>query len=161
AYERAKGLAARSQGKVFKATLTPHWFDNGTRFWYRNDLKGGTKEFILVDAEKGMRGSAFDHQKLADALSKAADKAFAADKLPFESIELVDGVKSVRFKTAGATWDCNLTSYECVKSAKEMEDEEPTTVVEPESSEVSEANPWDGELDDAAPDAAVQQKKKG
>src|ERR1043166_3249983 len=90
AYGRAKGLLAQTKGKVFKATITPHWFDNNTRFWYRNDLKGGTKEFILVDATQGTRERAFDHQRLAEALTKAAGKNYQGDKLPFDSIEFVE-----------------------------------------------------------------------
>ena len=29
-----------------KAQITPHWFAEDTKFWYRNDLKGGAREFI-------------------------------------------------------------------------------------------------------------------
>src|SRR5580700_1981696 len=50
---------------VFKMRIAPHWFDQDNRFWYRNDLPGGAREFILVDAERGTRAPAFDHQKLA------------------------------------------------------------------------------------------------
>src|SRR5437879_2881429 len=28
-------------GGVYKAQITPHWFHDNTRFWYRNDLRGG------------------------------------------------------------------------------------------------------------------------
>src|SRR5687767_15097417 len=31
---------------VFKERITPFWFHENTRFWYRNDLRGDTKEFI-------------------------------------------------------------------------------------------------------------------
>src|SRR6266851_8109193 len=61
---------------VYKAQITPHWFQNNTRFWYRNDLRGGAKEFILVEAEQGQRKEAFDHKKLAAGLSKAAGKDY-------------------------------------------------------------------------------------
>src|SRR5436190_16783953 len=36
----------RRQGRsdlVFKDRIAPHWFHENTRFWYRNDLHGGTK----------------------------------------------------------------------------------------------------------------------
>src|SRR5580700_7130764 len=59
-------------GLIFKMRIAPHWFDGDNRFWYRNDLAGGAREFILVDAEHGTRAPAFDHQRLATALSKAA-----------------------------------------------------------------------------------------
>lgn len=160
AYERAKGLAAQTKGKIFKATLTPHWFDNNTRFWYRNDLKDGAKEFILVDAEKGVRAPAFDHQKLAASLSKASGSNYKADRLPFNTIEFADN--AVRFNQGGTTWQCDLATYECKKSAKQVdEDESPAT---------TDANPWDTENTEDAPWAAedeppfsaevIQQKKK-
>src|SRR3989442_14515626 len=59
-----RGRFGAPERGVYKARITPHWFQNDTRFWYRNDLKGNTKEFILVDAEKGTRQPAFDHEEL-------------------------------------------------------------------------------------------------
>ena len=73
--------AARATGWSIKMRITPHWFHQDNRFWYRNDLAGGAKEFILVDAEHGTRQPAFDHQKLAAGLSKAAGgEAYKADQ---------------------------------------------------------------------------------
>src|SRR5262249_16918613 len=63
-YRRAD-RAGPPRGRVSKAQVTAHWFHGNTRFWYRNDLAGGTREFVLVDAERGTREPAFDHQKLA------------------------------------------------------------------------------------------------
>src|SRR5207247_8250660 len=76
--------------RVFKDRITPHWFQNNTQFWYRNDLRGGAKEFILVNAEHGTRVAAFDHARLATNLSKAAVSEFKAEHLPFDSIEFID-----------------------------------------------------------------------
>ena len=74
---------------MYKAQLTPRWFQNNTRFWYRNDLRGGTREFVVVDVERGTRAPAFDHAKLAAALSQAAGADYKPDRLPFDSIEFV------------------------------------------------------------------------
>jgi dipeptidyl aminopeptidase/acylaminoacyl peptidase len=101
---------------VYKAQITPHWFQNNTRFWYRNDLRGGAKEFILVEAEQGQRKEAFDHKKLAAGLSKAAGKDYAADRLPFDAIEFAEDGKSLQFKVGDTTWKCNLESYECSRT---------------------------------------------
>ncbi len=86
------GPPRRVQG-YYKDQITPHWFADNTRFWYRNDLAGKTKEFILVDAEQGTRQPAFDHAKLAAALSKADESQYKADQLPFDAIEFADGGK--------------------------------------------------------------------
>jgi dipeptidyl aminopeptidase/acylaminoacyl peptidase len=103
--------------RVFKDQVVPHWFANNTRFWYRNDLRGGAKEFIVVDAERRARESAFDHVKLADSLSKAAGSQYSAEKLPFDRIQFVDDSKAIRFKVGDTAWKCTLSSYECVKPA--------------------------------------------
>jgi hypothetical protein len=54
-YERARTLTQRTEGKVFRAKVTPHWLPGGATFWYRNDLADGAHEFVLVDAAKGER----------------------------------------------------------------------------------------------------------
>jgi dienelactone hydrolase len=41
--------------KIYKDHVTPHWFADGSKFWYENSLPGGEKEVIVVDAEKGTR----------------------------------------------------------------------------------------------------------
>jgi fermentation-respiration switch protein FrsA (DUF1100 family) len=115
AYERAGGLRQELQGRVFKDRIELHWFHGDDRFWYRNDTRGGHKEFVLVDAAKGTRAAAFDHARLADALSKAAKTEIAADRLPFDTIRFGDDMKTVRFHAAGADWSCDLSSYECTK----------------------------------------------
>jgi len=98
---------------VYKARLTPHWLANNTQFWYRNDLRGGAKEFVFVDAEKGVRRMAFNHDKLAAALSKAAGEEFKANHLPFSEIKFVEDGKAIQFDAVGKTWHCDLDSYEC------------------------------------------------
>ncbi len=114
--QRAGQLAAKFRGRVFKASVAPHWFADNTKFWYRNDLKGSAREFILVDAERGTRRPAFDHDRLAAALSKAAGRKYEASRLPFDALEFLEGGKAVRFKAGGTAWRCDLTSYECVKA---------------------------------------------
>jgi dipeptidyl aminopeptidase/acylaminoacyl peptidase len=114
-YQRAQRLA-QARGKVYKAQITPHWFHDNTRFWYRNDLRGGAREFILVDAAAGTRKPAFDAEKLATALSDATGMKYQADKLPFDSIDFVDEDQAIRFQVGGTTWKCDLSSYQCTKT---------------------------------------------
>jgi dipeptidyl aminopeptidase/acylaminoacyl peptidase len=111
-----KGMG-KANSRVFKTTVAPQWYAENTRFWYRNDLKDGTKEFIVVDAEKGARMPAFDHEKLAVGLTKATDTKYEAKKLPFQTIEFVDVDKAVRFGVGDKFWQCDLASYECKPSA--------------------------------------------
>jgi dipeptidyl aminopeptidase/acylaminoacyl peptidase len=120
AYERADKFGSATAGKVFKERIAPHWFANDTCFWYRNDNRGGTKEFILVEAAKGTRKPVFDHAKLAEALTKASGDTYTADKLPFGSIHIEDDLKAVQFKVKDTVWQCDLYSYACSKTDKSV-----------------------------------------
>jgi dipeptidyl aminopeptidase/acylaminoacyl peptidase len=111
-----RGRDGPAQG-VYKSIITPHWFANDTKFWYMNALPGAATEFVLVEAEKGVRQAAFDHAKLAAALSTAAGKEFKADHLPFTTIEFSDDGKSIKFDAADKTWRCDLDSYQCSSQA--------------------------------------------
>src|SRR6185503_14303494 len=73
--------------KIYRARVEPHWFSNDSKFWYRNELPGGAQEFILVDAEKGTRAPAFDHDRLATSLSTLLGKKATATHLPVEGLE--------------------------------------------------------------------------
>ena len=107
-----RGPGAPVRG-VYKGRITPHWFANDTRFWYRNDLREGTKEFILVDAERGTRQPAFDHQQLASALSKAAGETYSAQRLPFSEIDFIGAGPAIRFDADGKSWKWDPASGQC------------------------------------------------
>src|SRR5262249_7178442 len=53
-YQRFE-TARQPRPRVYKDRIAPNWFHNGSRFWYRNELRGGTREFIVVDADAGKR----------------------------------------------------------------------------------------------------------
>ena len=111
-YERAAKVRDNTANKVFKQSVKPHWLAGNTRFWYRNDLAGGAREFVLVDVARGERRAAFDHARLAAALSKAAGKECKADRLPVEKIDVgaEDGI--LFFASEGKWWRLDLRSYE-------------------------------------------------
>jgi dipeptidyl aminopeptidase/acylaminoacyl peptidase len=105
----------RSDQGVYKSRIEPHWLGESPRFWYRNRLPGGASEYILVDAERNTQGPAFDHTKLAAAISAAADKKYAATDLSLEDIEFASDSSAIQFTIDGKRWTCDLTSYTCKK----------------------------------------------
>src|SRR5262249_26325610 len=80
--------------------------------WYRV-LREKGPEFILIDPAKGTRAPAFDHAKLAAALSTAAKEKFEADKLPFQDITLAADGSAVSFSAAGQGGESALADYQC------------------------------------------------
>ena len=115
-YERSTALGRSFAGKVFKDRITPHWLEDQTRFWYRNDVRG-KKEFILVDAEAGTRQPAFDHHRLATQLTAATGETYQADTLPFDEVAFLTEPDRIRFRIEDADWTCDLESYECTRVA--------------------------------------------
>ena len=112
-YERAENLSKLTSGKVFKSAVKPRWFAGNTRFWYRNELRDGAREFVIVDAVKGTRGPAFDQARLAAALTKATSKEVKATHLPIRGLEFSEDGKSVVVQLEGGkSWRCDLESYD-------------------------------------------------
>ncbi len=117
---RAGSQRTRMVRGYYKDRITPNWFNENNFFWYRNDLKDNTREFILVDVEQGIRRNAFDHEKLASALSHAAGIDYTADQLPFDRIEFLDKLEKLRFTVNQTTWICDLASYTCSRTDEAM-----------------------------------------
>lgn len=105
---RGEFLRQLVRNKVVKTEIQPHWLESGQRFWYRNDLGDGKREFVLVDAAEGWRRAAFDHARLAAALSGSL--TCTAERLPIDSIASLDDGSMV-FRAEGKTWQCDLNTY--------------------------------------------------
>jgi len=111
---------------VFGATVRPNWLAGASgsatrppaqsaeddRFWYRNTVPGGA-EFILVDPARATRLPAFDHARLAAALSSAASSQFTATTLPFMEFEFSRDEQSVEFTAAKCRWRCDRQGTAC------------------------------------------------
>ncbi|WCJ57935.1 prolyl oligopeptidase family serine peptidase [Fontisphaera persica] len=110
-YQRAFQWSRLCEGKVLNARLTPHWFAGGERFWYRKELAGGAREFVVVDAVRGERRPAFDHARLAEALSRALKKEVPSHRLPMDALEWDAAGQWVQFRAEGKSWRLALASY--------------------------------------------------
>ena len=104
-YRRADGLRQRFQNKVVRSKVDPVWFKDGKRFWYRVRVEGGESRFILVDAETGHRREAFDHERLAAALTQAIGKDVDGRRLPFRSIRFSESGDKIRFSAEKQSWE--------------------------------------------------------
>ncbi len=132
-YQRAHDLAAKSRNLVVNAPGPVTAIDNSEKFWYTRSVKGGT-EFVLVDADAGTKNLAFDHDKLAAAISKVTGHTYTGLTLPFAPatggraarptpgaiastapLTFLDGEKSIQFGTGGSLYKCSLGDYTCTK----------------------------------------------
>jgi dipeptidyl aminopeptidase/acylaminoacyl peptidase len=136
-YDRANGLRNRVQDTIHDVAETPRWIDGTEKFWYRKAVKGGNA-FVLVDPSGPSKGPAFDHARLAAALSAAAGGTYTAVTLPFNAITFVDDQRAIEFAiggggrggraggggrgggapgTGGVRWRCTVTDYQCARIA--------------------------------------------
>ncbi len=114
-YQRALAVSNRPQARAIHVAGPINWIGESDRFWYRKTVKGGF-EFVLVEAKAAVKRPAFDHARLATALSTAAGASYTAATLPFVSIAFADGERALMFAAAGATWRCDLVDYSCRKT---------------------------------------------
>lgn len=95
--------------------VNPVWLEDGDRFWYRNKTRSGT-EFVLVDPVRSRRAPAFDHARLAAALSVANDSSYEPHKLPFQRFDFVDSERAIEFNLSRKRFRCTITDYRCVQT---------------------------------------------
>jgi dipeptidyl aminopeptidase/acylaminoacyl peptidase len=113
-YTRALGLQAKYTGQSLNVADPAVWLPSG-KFWYRKTVKGG-RSFVLVDPAGPTQKPAFDHQRLAVALSTALARPFTAVTLPFTTFTLSADEQSLTFTDANTAWTCSLSAYSCAKS---------------------------------------------
>ena len=115
-YQAAEQLLrrpARPGELVIGDKIKPQWIDGGARFWYGVSDGAGLR-FVLVDPAAGVRKPAFDHARLAAALTAASGQQVAPEALPFRAIELAGN--AVEFDAFGEHWRCRLDDFTCVRA---------------------------------------------
>ncbi|PYC87446.1 S9 family peptidase [Streptomyces tateyamensis] len=105
--------AARPGELVIGDKVRPQWIDGGPRFWYAVRTGAG-KRFVLVDPVVGTCGPAFDHTRVAAALSAACGQPVDPVALPFTVLELTGN--TVEFDAFGEYWRCRLNDYTCERA---------------------------------------------
>jgi hypothetical protein len=133
-YDRANSLADRVRNTIYDVVETPTWVEGTSKFWYRKSVKGGN-EFVLVDEAAATKAPAFDHAKLAAAISTAASGSYTALTLPIATFTYVDNMQAIEFAIAPAgagraggrggppapgapappRYRCTLTDYVCAR----------------------------------------------
>jgi dipeptidyl aminopeptidase/acylaminoacyl peptidase len=113
-YLNGANLRAQSQGLVYNSPETAAWIGRSHRFWYRKTVKGGN-EFWVVDANALLKRPAFDHEKLASALSLASGQRYTGKTLPFNTLSFAADDTGIEFLAAGSSWRCDFFAYACAK----------------------------------------------
>jgi len=111
-YARAeKFMSSNTSGLMVRSSVQANWLPD-ERMWYRSTTGDGS-EFILVDPARGTREPAFDHARLAAALSKAAGTTYDGARLPFQSFVLSPDSQSISVNVDGKHWKCDRKGDAC------------------------------------------------
>lgn len=114
-YARAERfLGYNTAPLVANGPVRANWMP-GDRFWYRNQSADGS-QFILVDAAKAAKGPAFDHARVAAALSTAMGKPVTPARLPFTRITMAPDAAAFSFDSDLKRWTCDVRGASCTSA---------------------------------------------
>jgi dipeptidyl aminopeptidase/acylaminoacyl peptidase len=111
-FDRALDIQQKYGALVVNLPEPPVWQEGSDTFVYRKTVEGG-HAFQLVDAVAQTKQPAFDHEKLAAALSAASGESYKAATLPFARFHFVADKTAIEFIVNGARWRCDLHAYTC------------------------------------------------
>ena len=111
-YQRAQALRQQYESAAVFVPDAPTWINGTHRFYYRRTLANGF-EFVTVDADTKQKSPAFDHTRLADALSRGSGRAYSPTRLPFQTFTFNDALSAIEMTVEGARWTCALADYTC------------------------------------------------
>lgn len=137
-YERANGLKAKYESAAIDIAGPATWIGNTHRFWYRK-LSKGVYEYLILDADTLQKKTAFDHAKIATALSKLLGSTLKANDLQLGGLRF-DNQAAIFFATVdGTTVRCVISDSTCTKT-------EPFTRPRPQGPFVSPDGRWEASI---------------
>jgi dipeptidyl aminopeptidase/acylaminoacyl peptidase len=111
-YARAERfLGYNTNPLVSGATVRPGWLA-ADRFWYLNTTADGV-EYVLVDPARRTRAPAFDHARIAAALSRGADSTYDGRHLTLGALTFSTRLDSISFDARGRHWTCDVRGSGC------------------------------------------------
>src|SRR5579885_1148790 len=82
---------------VFDTSVTPHWLQDGDRFWYSYETPKG-RHFYLVDPVKKTKTPVFDNARMAEMLTEITRNPYDAAHLPIRTIKFTHNDTVVEFE---------------------------------------------------------------
>ncbi len=111
-YRRADGLRERYERLAVNVPAPATWVEGTSRFTYRRSVADG-QEFIIFDAATREKRPAFDHARLAEAMSKVAGEEVKPHELGFSTFTFADKETALEMRVGGFSWHCTLADYAC------------------------------------------------
>jgi dipeptidyl-peptidase-4 len=133
---------------MYNVSITPNWINGTNLFWYlKKDREG--KKFMLVDTLNLTKDEAFDHERLAKALSAESQISINSSDLPFDKISFLPRMKGILFSALKKTWQCDLQSYR-ISNASSLQEESDGELLSPDgklAAFIQDHNMWIKEME--------------
>ncbi|RYY24744.1 MAG: hypothetical protein EOO04_12675, partial [Chitinophagaceae bacterium] len=110
-YRHAALMDSVARNKVYKYSVQANWQEDGESFWYKNILPDSVIEYVYIHAAKSLRQPAFDHARLAKALTALTNSPMDPDRLVISNIYYDNNRKSMRIQVDGKWLVCDLNTY--------------------------------------------------
>ena len=121
-YARAERFLSGATDPLVSGVVAGAQWLADDRLAYRSPIPDGV-EFIVADPAAGTRGRAFDHGRMADALSEAmpedADTAFEPFGLPTGLARFSDDGETITFAVERRRYACDISRYTCAAVPRE------------------------------------------
>jgi dipeptidyl aminopeptidase/acylaminoacyl peptidase len=151
-FDRALKLQSKYSALVVNQPDAPVWQESSDTFVYRKSVEGG-HEFVVVDATTQTKQPAFDHEKLAAALSTASGQTYKAATLPFPRFRFGADRATIEFIVDGVRWHCDLHAWTCASpgalhpgddeyDGDDDYDETPRAINDPQKTKASPDGNW-------------------
>ena len=113
-YARAEELRASYEALAVDIAGPATAIGRTHRFWYRKTVRG-TEQFVVVDADTQRREPAFDHDKIAESLSKATGNSDKPAALPFTTLAFTPDGSRFTVNVGGSPYRCTVADSSCQK----------------------------------------------
>ena len=131
-YARAERFLSTTTDPLVSGVVTGARWLADDRITYRNRIPEGT-EFVVADPAAGTRGRAFDHGRMAAALSEAADSTFERFGLPGGLTRFSDDGATITFSVERRQYACDIARYACCAVPRADLDRARNAIVSPDA----------------------------
>lgn len=118
-YQKAEQQLGKYTEKLVTGNIDYPAWKNDQQLYYRSNTDKGIRYFI-VDTDTKKKKLAFNHQKLASALSIATNSDIDGEKFPFSRIEITNKNELV-VNIEEQSYQCDLRQYICKENSQAIQ----------------------------------------
>ncbi len=117
----ANGLHAADRAAILNNKLALQWMADGQHAWYKRQTSQEHSEYILVNMKQKNRTVAFDHDKMAQALSAVTKNKYDSRQLPIQQLDLLDNGETWLLSVAGKWFEGPVKTLALQASARGLQ----------------------------------------